>query len=194
MLDGVFGITSDVDRVKKHPWIYQTVRLLRRHKIEASTLADAATEILGDNREAFALAIMHSTVAHTLEAGNAGVLEIYGCKRHRASDEYCVRERFYRDCRRRRADNCRNNRENDVSREIIPRTCWGAGLRQWPPAAWTFRWKPHATRQTAGRIRCIPASGKLSIRTGSASRYPPPVGRKAQPTRSFLRSGMEARV
>lgn len=66
LLDGVFGITSDAD------WAKHTVDLsdgtvAAPHKIEASTLADAATEILGDNREAFALAIMHSTVAHTLE-------------------------------------------------------------------------------------------------------------------------------
>ena len=66
LLDGVFAITGDAD------WAKHTVDLAdgtaaAPHKIEAGTLGDVATEVLGDNRNAFAVAIMHSSVAHTLE-------------------------------------------------------------------------------------------------------------------------------
>lgn len=66
LLDGIFAITGDAD------WAKHTVDLsdgtaAAPHKIEATTLSDVATDILGDNRDAFSVAIMHSSVAHTLE-------------------------------------------------------------------------------------------------------------------------------
>ena len=66
LLDGVFAITNDT------AWAKHTVDLTdgtvaAPHKIEATTLGEAATDILGDNKEKFGLAIMHSKVANTLE-------------------------------------------------------------------------------------------------------------------------------
>lgn len=68
ILDAVFGITGDDD------WEKHTIDLSAAagasptpSLIEATTLGDVATEVLGDNRGAFSLAIMHSAVANTLE-------------------------------------------------------------------------------------------------------------------------------
>lgn len=66
LLDGIFGITGDTT------WATHTVDLTdgtvaAPHKIEATTLGEAATDVLGDNKDKFALAIMHSKVANTLE-------------------------------------------------------------------------------------------------------------------------------
>lgn len=66
MLDGLFAITNDND------WAKHTVNLAdgtvaAPHKIEATTLGEAATDVLGDNKDKFSLAIMHSKVANTLE-------------------------------------------------------------------------------------------------------------------------------
>lgn len=68
ILNGVFGITGDDD------WKKHTVDLSapaapspEAVTITATTLGDVATQVLGDNRGAFSLAIMHSAVANTLE-------------------------------------------------------------------------------------------------------------------------------
>lgn len=66
LLVGVFGITGDA------AWAKHTVNLAdgttaAPHLIEATTLGEAATDVLGDNKEKFALAIMHSQVAKQLE-------------------------------------------------------------------------------------------------------------------------------
>lgn len=68
ILDAVFGITGDDD------WEKHTIDLSAAagasptpSLIEATTLGDVATEVLGDNRSAFSVAIMHSAVANTLE-------------------------------------------------------------------------------------------------------------------------------
>lgn len=66
MLDGLFAIANDAN------WAKHTINLAdgtleAPHKIEATTLGEAATDVLGDNKDKFALAIMHSKVANTLE-------------------------------------------------------------------------------------------------------------------------------
>lgn len=65
LLDGIFGITGDAD------WTKHTVDLSvtsgAAYKIEGTTLGDAAIDVLGDNANAFSLAIMHSKVAKTLK-------------------------------------------------------------------------------------------------------------------------------
>lgn len=73
LLDGIFGITNDP------AWAKHTVDLSvttgTPYKIEATTLNDVATDTLGDNKSAYAVAIMHSNVARTLE--NLQLLEYW---------------------------------------------------------------------------------------------------------------------
>jgi len=73
LLDGIFGITNDP------VWAKHTVDLSvttgTAYKIEATTLNDVATDTLGDNKSAYAVAIMHSNVARTLE--NLQLLEYW---------------------------------------------------------------------------------------------------------------------
>jgi len=73
LLDGIFGITNDL------AWAKHTVDLSvttgTAYKIEATTLNDVATDTLGDNKSAYAVAIMHSNVARTLE--NLQLLEYW---------------------------------------------------------------------------------------------------------------------
>lgn len=73
LLDGIFGITNDP------AWAKHTVDLSvttgEPYKIEATTLNDVATDTLGDNKSAYAVAIMHSNVARTLE--NLQLLEYW---------------------------------------------------------------------------------------------------------------------
>lgn len=74
LLDAIFGITNDSD------WAKHTVDLSATsgttlNKIEATTLNDVATDTLGDNKSAYAVAIMHSNVARTLE--NLQLLEYW---------------------------------------------------------------------------------------------------------------------
>lgn len=66
LLVGLFGITGDA------AWAKHTVNLAdgttaAPHLIGATTLGEAATDVLGDNKDKFALAIMHSQVAKQLE-------------------------------------------------------------------------------------------------------------------------------
>ncbi len=65
ILDGVFGITNDAE------WAKHTIDLSvtsgTAYKIEATTLGDAAVDVLGDNADAFSLALLHSQVAKTLK-------------------------------------------------------------------------------------------------------------------------------
>lgn len=66
LLVGLFGITGDA------AWAKHTVSLTdgtaaAPHLIEATTLGEAATDVLGDNKDKFSLAIMHSQVAKQLE-------------------------------------------------------------------------------------------------------------------------------
>ena len=73
LLDAIFGITNDA------AWAKHTVDLSvttsTPYKIEATTLNDVATDTLGDNKSAYAVAIMHSNVARTLE--NLQLLEYW---------------------------------------------------------------------------------------------------------------------
>jgi len=73
LLDAIFGITNDPE------WAKHTVNLSvttgTPYKIEATTLNDVATDTLGDNKSAYAVAIMHSNVARTLE--NLQLLEYW---------------------------------------------------------------------------------------------------------------------
>lgn len=73
LLDGIFGISNDA------AWAKHTVDLSvttgTPYKIEATTLNDVATDTLGDNKSAYAVAIMHSNVAKTLE--NLQLLEYW---------------------------------------------------------------------------------------------------------------------
>jgi len=73
LLDAIFGITNDLE------WAKHTVNLSvttgTPYKIEATTLNDVATDTLGDNKSAYAVAIMHSNVARTLE--NLQLLEYW---------------------------------------------------------------------------------------------------------------------
>lgn len=72
MLDGVFGITGDAT-FAKHTINLADGTLTAPHKMEATTIGDAAVSVLGDNASAMTLAIMHSHVANTLE--NLEILE-----------------------------------------------------------------------------------------------------------------------
>lgn len=73
ILNGVFSITGDAD------WAKHTIDLSvaegTPYKMEATTLNNAATQVLGDNKSAFSAAVMHSTVAMGLE--NLQVLEYW---------------------------------------------------------------------------------------------------------------------
>ena len=73
LLDAIFGITNDP------AWAKHTVDLSvttgTPYEIEATTLNDVATDTLGDNKSAYAVAIMHSNVARTLE--NLQLLEYW---------------------------------------------------------------------------------------------------------------------
>lgn len=65
ILDGIFGITGDA------AWAKHTVDLSTTsgaaYKMEATTIGDAAIDVLGDNANEFSLAYMHSKVAKTLK-------------------------------------------------------------------------------------------------------------------------------
>lgn len=73
LLDGTFAITGDAQ------WAKHTVDLssatATAAKIEESTLNNVAVDTLGDNKSAYAVAIMHSAVAKTLE--NLQLLEYW---------------------------------------------------------------------------------------------------------------------
>lgn len=73
ILSGVFDVASDADFAK------HTVDLTTKGtvdaKIEATTLNSLASDVLGDNKGAFKIAIMHSQVAKTLE--NLQILEYW---------------------------------------------------------------------------------------------------------------------
>lgn len=65
ILGGIFGISGDAD------WTKHTVNLAvttgTAYKMEATTLGDAAIDVLGDNAGEFSLALMHSQVAKGLK-------------------------------------------------------------------------------------------------------------------------------
>ncbi len=65
ILGGIFGITGD------DAWTKHTVDLAvtegEAYKMEATTLGDAAIDVLGDNAGEFSLALMHSQVAKRLK-------------------------------------------------------------------------------------------------------------------------------
>lgn len=73
ILDGIFAVTGDTN------WAKHTVDLSvaegTLYKMEATTINNAMTQVLGDNKSAFSAAIMHSTVAMGLE--NLQVLEYW---------------------------------------------------------------------------------------------------------------------
>lgn len=70
ILDGIFSITGD------SAWATHTVDTTADiEKIEATTLNSVAADVLGDNKNLFSVAIMHSKVATTLE--NLQVLEYW---------------------------------------------------------------------------------------------------------------------
>lgn len=73
ILNGVFDITGDAD------WAKHTVNISKGSgtavKIGENTINDVMTETLGDNKKLYSLAIMHSTVAKTLE--NLQLLEYW---------------------------------------------------------------------------------------------------------------------
>lgn len=66
LLDGLFGISGDSE-FAKHTIDLADGTTIDPHKIDATTITDAAVSILGDNASAMTLAIMHSHVANTLE-------------------------------------------------------------------------------------------------------------------------------
>lgn len=68
MLNGIFGITGDTE-LSQHIYNVATSgsTVTEENKIGATTLNDAITKALGDHKESFALAVMHSDVAKTLE-------------------------------------------------------------------------------------------------------------------------------
>lgn len=65
ILNGIFDITGDAD------WAKHTVNIAKASgaaaKIAETTLNDVMTDTLGDNKELYSMAIMHSNVAKTLE-------------------------------------------------------------------------------------------------------------------------------
>lgn len=73
LLDAIFSITND-SKWEKHT-VDLSVTTDTPYKIEATTLNDVATDTLGDNKSAYAVAIMHSNVARTLE--NLQLLEYW---------------------------------------------------------------------------------------------------------------------
>lgn len=68
VLNAVFGITGDEDWAK-HTYniATSTDTVSETNLIGATTLNDAITQALGDHKNSFALAVMHSDVAKTLE-------------------------------------------------------------------------------------------------------------------------------
>lgn len=68
LLNGVFGITGDAEFANHVYNIASTTEsVTEENKIGATTLNDATTKALGDHKDSFALAVMHSDVAKTLE-------------------------------------------------------------------------------------------------------------------------------
>lgn len=68
LLNGIFGITGDTE-LSQHTYNIATngSSVADVNKMGATTLNDAATKALGDHKDSFALAVMHSDVAKTLE-------------------------------------------------------------------------------------------------------------------------------
>lgn len=68
MLNAIFGITDDTE-LSQHVYNVATSgsSVSDENKIGATTLNDAITKALGDHKDSFALAVMHSDVAKTLE-------------------------------------------------------------------------------------------------------------------------------
>ena len=68
LLNGIFGITGDTE-LSQHIYNVATTgsSVTDANKIGATTLNDAITKALGDHKDSFAMAIMHSNVAKTLE-------------------------------------------------------------------------------------------------------------------------------
>lgn len=73
ILDGIFAITGDTEWAKHT--IDLSVKTGTLYKMEATTINNAMTQVLGDNKSAFSAAVMHSTVAMGLE--NLQVLEYW---------------------------------------------------------------------------------------------------------------------
>lgn len=71
ILGGVLNVTDT--EFAKHTINLADGTLTAPHKIEATTIGDAAVQVLGDNADAMSLTIMHSHVANTLR--NIEVLE-----------------------------------------------------------------------------------------------------------------------
>lgn len=68
LLNGIFGITGDSDFANHVYNIASTTEAVTdANKMGATTLNDAVTKALGDHKDSFALAVMHSDVAKTLE-------------------------------------------------------------------------------------------------------------------------------
>lgn len=68
MLNAIFGITGDAEFADHiHNIASTTTSVTDANKIGATTLNDAITKALGDHKDSFALAVMHSNVAKTLE-------------------------------------------------------------------------------------------------------------------------------
>lgn len=68
LLNGIFGITGDTE-LSQHVYNVATsdTTVTEKNLIGATTLNDAITKALGDHKDSFALAVMHSDVAKTLE-------------------------------------------------------------------------------------------------------------------------------
>lgn len=68
MLNGIFGISDDTE-LSQHVYNIATkeATVTDKNLIGATTLNDAITKALGDHKDSFAMAIMHSDVAKTLE-------------------------------------------------------------------------------------------------------------------------------
>lgn len=73
ILGGLFSITGDADWAKHS--IDLSVTTGTPYVMEATTLNNAATDVLGDNKSAFTTAVMHSNVAKTFE--NLEILEYW---------------------------------------------------------------------------------------------------------------------
>lgn len=68
LLNSIFGITGDTE-LSQHIYNVATsdATITEKNLIGATTLNDATTKALGDHKDSFALAVMHSDVAKTLE-------------------------------------------------------------------------------------------------------------------------------
>ena len=68
VLNAIFGIAGDAE-FEKHTYniATNTAEVSESNLIGATTLNDAITQALGDHKNSFALAVMHSDVAKTLE-------------------------------------------------------------------------------------------------------------------------------